>query len=83
MRSTDGNGTAYRTDAWGFGLHARYRLRFEDVEVGVDVGYRAFSFGLHDADAMNPEPGDAGVAGGAVDEYFSGVLGVVYRPSGL
>ncbi len=28
---------------------------------------------------MNPEPGDAHVVGGSLDQYVTGTLGVAYR----
>ncbi|MCB9597426.1 MAG: hypothetical protein H6719_32190 [Sandaracinaceae bacterium] len=170
IQSIDGQGIAYPTEAWGFGIDVRYRLPVDDVVFGITAGYTTSTFALRDADELSPrpqvpnveyhslraggsfrwnvglgifldvgaaylypiaageilsdawfgrgevggldgaagvglriddvelagrfelqrfwydmhsEPGDARVAGGAVDEYLSGVVSLVYTPSGL
>jgi hypothetical protein len=44
------------------------------LELRVSGGVRRFGFD------MNSQPGDAWVAGGAIDQSFWGGLGLVYRP---
>ena len=45
-----------------------------DLLVGID--YRRYFLSMHS------EPGDANVAGGALDQYLAGWLGVGYRLPG-
>jgi hypothetical protein len=52
-------------------------LRVGDVELRALFAWRRFFY------AMNPEPGDRRVAGGAVDQYLSGVLTLTWIPSQL
>lgn len=72
---------AIATDAWfprldvaglDTGLYAGYSIG-SDFELLAGVLYRRYWF------KMNPEPGDRFVAGGALDSYISGFLGVGYR----
>jgi len=59
----------------GAGLEAGGVLGFllaDWVELRAAFEYRRFWFSL------NPEPGDARIAGGALDNYFKGSLGVAF-----
>jgi hypothetical protein len=47
----------------------------ETLEAQVSVGLRRYGFD------MRAQPGDAPLAGGAIDEYMSMTLGVAYRPA--
>jgi hypothetical protein len=47
----------------------------ETLEAQASVGLRRYGFD------MKVEPGDALIAGGAIDEYLSMTLGLAYRPS--
>lgn len=49
-------------------------LRVDDVELRSVFAFRRFFYDMHS------EPGDARVAGGAVDEYLSGALFFSYTP---
>ncbi len=49
-----------------------YRV-FDGLEIRVSVDWRRYWY------TMNPVLGDAWIAGGAVDQYFGGTLGVAWR----
>jgi hypothetical protein len=66
-----------RLDAGGVEAEAGIGFAVDDVELRALFTMRRFFY------AMNPEPGDARVVGGAVDQYLSGALRFTYRPSGL
>ena len=56
VQSIDGQGVAYPTEAWGFGIDLRYRLRVDDVAFGITAGYGTSTFALRDADELSPRP---------------------------
>lgn len=60
------------TNAVEFGAGVAVGL-WRGVEVRAGVEYRRYF------SSMNPEPGDAYVVGGSVDQYITGTLGVGYR----
>jgi hypothetical protein len=57
------------------GLLAGYEI-VDNVDLLAGFDFRRYYF------SMNPEPGDARVAGGALDEYLSGWGGVAFRLPG-
>lgn len=63
-----------RAEASGFdaGIRVGFEL-FHGLEVMAGFDFRRYAL------SMNPEPGDANVAGGALDEYYGGWGGVSYR----
>ena len=67
----------HRGDVMGFDGAAGFGLRVDDVEMAARFAMRRFWY------SMNSEPGDARVAGGAVDQYMSGTATFSYAPSGL
>ncbi|MBX3274899.1 MAG: hypothetical protein KF729_31840 [Sandaracinaceae bacterium] len=56
IASRDAQGIDYPTEAWGLGVDLRYRLRVDDVVLGVTAGYRTSTFALSDADELSPRP---------------------------
>ncbi|MEQ9075823.1 MAG: hypothetical protein RLP09_18345 [Sandaracinaceae bacterium] len=63
-----------RATGGGVDLDAGMGLQIDDVTIRAMASYRRFFW------AMNPEPGDARVAGGAVDEYASAVVDLTFAP---
>jgi len=63
-----------RATGGGVDVDGGMGLQVDDVTFRAMATYRRFFW------AMNPEPGDARVAGGAVDEYASGVVEMTYAP---
>lgn len=66
-----------RASVGGLEANAGVGLRVDDVEFRALFAMRRFWY------AMGSEPGDARVAGGAVDQYLSGVLELAWLPSQL
>lgn len=66
-----------RAEASGFdaGVRAGFEI-FTGFEIMAGFDFRRYAL------AMNPEPGDANVAGGALDQYYGGWGGVAYRLDG-
>jgi hypothetical protein len=65
-----------RAKARGMDLSLGAGYAFTDtLEAQMSVGLRRYGFD------MRAEPGDAPLAGGAIDEYMSMTLGVAYRPA--
>ncbi|MEZ4339893.1 MAG: hypothetical protein R3B82_25000 [Sandaracinaceae bacterium] len=66
-----------RAEVGGLDGAAGAGLRVDDVQIAARFEIQRFWYDMH------AEPGDERVAGGAVDERLSGVLSLVYTPSGL
>ncbi|HEY8429802.1 MAG TPA: hypothetical protein VIL20_15565, partial [Sandaracinaceae bacterium] len=66
-----------RATAGGVEAELGLGVRVDDVELRGFFAMRRFFYD------MRSEPGDDRVAGGAVDEYLSGVLELTWRPSQL
>lgn len=66
-----------RATVGGFEADIGLGVRVDEIELRAFFAMRRFFY------AMNPEPGDARVAGGAIDQSLSGVLELVWRPSSL
>src|SRR5262249_25681098 len=69
-----------QSDAWfpgatAVGVDALLGVGYEIIDgLDLQIAFNARRYGL----AFNPIPGDKNVAGGALDQYFSGTLGVAY-----
>lgn len=63
-----------RASVGGVEADAAFGIAIDDIELRAVFAMRRFFY------AMNPEPGDARVAGGAVDQSLSGALELSYAP---
>lgn len=63
-----------RASAGGIEFDAAFGIAIDDIELRAVFAMRRFFY------SMNPEPGDARVAGGAVDQSLSGGLELSYAP---
>lgn len=64
-----------RGEAGSVDAEAGFGQRVDDFELRARFVYQRFFY------SFNPQPEDARVAGGALDQYFSGVVDVAYTPS--
>lgn len=64
-----------RASGFDAGVRAGYEL-FTGFELMAGFDFRRYAL------SMNPRPGEANIAGGAIDEYFGGWGGVSYRIDG-
>ena len=63
-----------RLSVGGIEADAGFGITIDDIAIGARFAMRRFFY------AMNPELGDPRVAGGAVDQSFSGALELTYAP---
>ena len=64
-----------RSSSGGFDVGAGVGWKpIDEIEIRLSFDWRRFFF------SMNPEPGDARVAGGAADDYIGGSVGVAVTP---